>query len=262
MDTSLILPFIGWLQALSAESLSFLTFSVCVASVLLLFRLFGAPGLYLYNAVIVIAANIQVLKVAPFLFSPEPVALGTVTFATTYLATDLLTEHYGKKVAQKSVWMSFAAHILMTLMMILVLGYHEPTGDKVHKAMVTLFAPSPRILLAGLLAYVISQFLDIFLFEWISRLTQRRQLWLRTNVAMLLSGLVDNALFSIFAWVILSPEPIGLSKLIFTYILGTYLARVIVAFLSTPVMYLSYWCLPDPIGFKVRKLELDVKEAA
>lgn len=261
MDTSFIIPFVELMQTLSAESLALLTFLGCAISILLLFRIFGASGLYLYNTIIVLVANVQVLKTATFWFSPEPVALGTVAFATTYLASDILTEHYGKAVARKGVWISFAGHILMTLLMVLTLGYSAPVGDKIHEAMMALFAPSPRILLAGLLAYAISQFLDISLFDWIGRLTLRRWLWLRSNVATLLSGLVDNALFSVLAWVILSPEPIGLYTLIFTYILGTYLARALVALVSTPVMYLSYWCLPASLASGIKGHEPDMKRA-
>lgn len=262
MDTSFIAPLINLMQSFSSETLSLLIFLGCVVFLLLLFRTFGIIGLYLYNAVIVIVANIQVLKTATFCFSPEPVALGTITFATTYLVSDILTEHHGKAVAHKGVWLSFAAHILMTLLMIATLGYSAPVGDKAHGAMMTLFTPSPRILLAGLLAYVVSQFLDIYVFEWVGRMTQRRWLWLRSNVATLLSGLVDNAIFSIFAWVILNPEPITFYSLIFTYILGTYLARVLVALLSTPVMYLSYWCVPDAPKSPIEASKLSVMEAA
>lgn len=263
MDTSFIVPLVHLMQTLSAENLSLLIFLVCVISILVLFRTFGITGLYMYNAVIVIVANLQVLKTATFCFSPEPVALGTITFATTYLVSDILTEHHGKAVAHKGVWLSFAAHILMTSLMVFTLGYSAPAGDKAHGAMMTLFAPSPRILLAGLLAYVISQFLDIHVFEWVGRITQRRWLWLRTNVATLLSGLVDNTIFSLLAWVILNPEPISFYSLIFTYILGTYLARGLVALLSTPVMYLSYWCLPPGLSKRpIKDPEPDVAKAA
>lgn len=247
MDTSFITPLVEWMQSLSTESLTLLTFLGCLIAILILLRLFGAAGLYLYNTIIVLAANIQVLKTATFWFAPEPVALGTVAFATTYLVSDILTEHYGEAIARKGVWISFSGHILMTLLMILTLGHSAPPSDKIHEAMMALFYPSPRILLAGLLAYALSQFLDIYVFNWIGRKTNRRWLWLRTNVATLLSGLVDTIIFSVLAWVILSPEPIGFHTLIFTYILGTYLARALVAFTSTPIMYISYWCLPTSL---------------
>ncbi len=244
MDSNFIIPLIHWLHTLSAETLSLLIFFICVISLLSLFRLFGASGLYLYNGIIVVTANIQVLKVVMFSFSPEPIALGTVAFATAYLASDILTEHYGSAVARKGVWLSFSAQVLMTILMVLTLGYAVPTGDEAHGAMMTLFVPSPRLLAASLLAYALSSFADIFLFQWVSRITKGRWLWLRSNVAMMVSALLDNIIFSVFAWIILNPEPVTLVKLIFTYILGTYFARVLVSFLSTPVMYLSYYFLP------------------
>jgi uncharacterized integral membrane protein (TIGR00697 family) len=262
MDNSFIIPLVEFMQTLSAEVLSLLTFVGCAASILLLLRFFGAAGLYVYNAVIVLVANIQVLKMTTFWFSPEPVALGTTAFATTYLASDILTEHYGVAVARKGVWLSFAGHILMTFLMVITLGYAVPEGDKIQEAMTSLFTPSFRIFLAGLLAYALSQLLDISLFDWIARLTRRRWLWLRTNIATLLSGLLDNVLFSVFAWVILSPTPISMHSLVFTYILGTYVSRVLVAFMSTPVMNLSYLCLPKPFKAELRDCESELKEAA
>lgn len=262
MDTSFVIPFTELMQAFSSESLALLTFCLCVSSIIILFRLFGASGLYLYNTIAVVVASLQVLKTGAFFFLPEPVALGTVAFSSTYLVSDILTEHYGKSVAQKGMWLSFSGHILMTLLMLITLGHAAPAGDKIHEAMSTLFAPSPRILLAGLLAYAVSQMLDISLFDWISRLTQRRWLWLRTNVATLVSGLIDNAIFSVFAWVILSPEPIGAYSLIFTYILGTFLGRALISVLSTPIIYLSYWCLPAPSGSLMEASQPVLKRAA
>jgi len=245
MDTSFIIPFIEWMQSLSSETLALSTFLGCAISILVLLRLFGAAGLYLYNAVIILVANIQVLKIASFPFLAEPVALGTVAFASTYLASDILTEHYGKAVARKGIWLGFSGQILMMLLMLLTLGYTPSAGDKAHEAMMVLFAPSPRILVAGLLAYALSQLLDISLFDWINRLTKGRWLWLRTNVAVLVSGLADNAIFSVLAWVVLNPEPIGFHSLVFTYILGTFLARAFVGVSSTAIIYLSYYFTPS-----------------
>lgn len=251
MDTLLIVPFIKALQSLPAELVSFILFGACSIAILLLLRLFGANGLYLYNIVAVLASNIQVLRGAQFSMSAEPVALGTVVFATTYLCSDMLTEHYGKEAAKRGVWFCFAAQLLMTLLMIITIGHppvpiealgspgteHMPLAEQ---ALSLLFTPSPRLLFASLLAFVISQFNDIWLFHWIGKLTQQRWLWLRTTVSSLVSALVDTIIFSLLSWVILAPQPISFSVIVFTYILGSFVMRVLVNLLSTPVMYLSY----------------------
>lgn len=244
MDHTLITPLISALQNLSGETISIVMFIGCVYAILTLLRLFGFWGLFLFNIVAVIAGNIQVLKLSEFLLVPEPVALGTVIFATTFLCSDLLTEHYGLKIANQGVWLTVSAQILMTFLMIFALGHKPATMDCAHTAMETLFLPSCRLLIASLIAFAASQFLEISLFQKISTCTQGRFLWLRTNIATILAALLDNILFSVLAWVILSPSPVGFKTLIFTYILGTYLARIMVSLLSTPVMYLSYLFLP------------------
>lgn len=191
-----------------------------------------------------ITANIQVLKVAEFGFSPEPVALGTVIFATVFLVSDIITEHYGKKAAQQGVWLSFAMQIFMTIFMLLTIGHHPLPGDVAHTAIETLFLPSPRLLIASLTAFAISQFFEIQIFYRFQIATAGKMLWLRANVSSIMAALLDNVIFSTIAWVILAPNPVTLKSLMFTYILGTYLARVIVSLMSTPIIYLSYKCLP------------------
>jgi uncharacterized integral membrane protein (TIGR00697 family) len=144
---------------------------------------------------------------------------------------------------------------LMTLLMVIALGYpplplsaigsagteHMPFTEQ---AMSLLFTPSPRLLLASLLAFVISQLNDIWLFQWIGRLTGKRFLWLRTAISAWSSALVDTLLFSVLAWVILAPQPVTLSVLLFTYILGTFVTRALIGILSTPVMYMSKAFIP------------------
>lgn len=261
MDNLIIQPFIQALQSLPAEIVSLILFAACAISILFLFRLFGAPGLYLFNIVAVIASNIQVLRNVQFSLSSEPVALGTVVFACTYLCSDILTEHYGKASAKVGVWYCFAAQLLMTILMVIAVGYpsltetsgvitSQETGTwlNTEKAMALLFTPSPRLMLASLLAFAISQLNDIWLFQALSTLTKGRWLWFRTSVSSLFSAMVDTVLFSALAWVIFAPEPVSLSTLIFTYILGTFAARALIALLTTPIMYLSYLWRPNKLS--------------
>jgi uncharacterized integral membrane protein (TIGR00697 family) len=255
MDTFFIIPLIEKLQGLSAESVSVILLGICALAILVLFRFLGANGLHLYNIVAVIAANIQVLKGAQFSFSQEPVALGTVVFATTYLCSDILTEHFGKEVAMRGVWYSFAAQILMTLLMVIAVGYPPLAQDAVGAAgtehmpltahaIALLFTPSPRLLFASLWAFAISQYGGIWIFQKLQKLTGQRRLWLRTSVSTFTSAILDTILFSVLAWQLLAPHPVTFHVLIFTYILGTLITRAFVSILSTPVMYLTYFFLP------------------
>ena len=57
--------------------------------------------------------------------------------------------------------------------------------------------------------------------------------------------MVDNTVFSIFAWIILNPNPLSFNNVIFTFILGTYVLRIFIAIFDTPFIYLAKYFLPN-----------------
>jgi len=240
------------LQSWPPEFLWLLMLLTCFSSVLLLYRFFGTAGLYVYIVLAMIGANIQVLKAVQFGLYPEPVALGTILFASAYLATDILAEQHGAKAAQKGVWLGFAGYLIFTVLMLLNLGFAPLTPEQAgetmawalpyHEHMAALFTPAPTFLIAGMCAYLLSQLHDIWLFSRLKAHTGGRFLWLRNNASTLLSALIDNAIFSILAWIVLASDPLPWQTVLVTYILGTYWLRVIVALFDTPFIYLAcYW---------------------
>lgn len=241
MDDLLVLPLIHYFYSLNGEVLSLISFTIGVIAMLVMLRFFGLSGLYVYSAAATIMANIQVLKLMNSSLLSEPVALGTATFSTIFLANDIITEHYGAEAAKKNIWLSFVTQILVAATMITVIGFKPVTNDTAHDAISSLFLPAPRILIASLAAFVISQLFNISIFQWLSKLCKEKMLWLRSNIALMSSELLDNIIFSTLAWVVLSPDPVGTHTLIYTYILGTYILRVVFALFSTPVIYWSYY---------------------
>ncbi len=239
MDDSLILPLANYLNFFSGETLSIISFIFGVVFMLFMMRFFGLTGLYVYSSTATITANIQVLKLMTFASIAEPVAMGTATFSTIFLCNDIITEHFGKEAAKKNIWLSFVTQILITITMVISIGFKEYGNDQAHNAIVTLFLPAPRLLIASLVAFVMSQLFNITIFSNLAKYCHHKMLWLRSNVALMLSELLDNIVFSLLAWLVLAPEPVSTHTLIYTYILGTYALRVIFALFSTPVIYLS-----------------------
>ena len=101
-----------------------------------------------------------------------------------------------------------------------------------------------RFFIASMIAYLISQYFDVWIYSTIKNLTMNRFLWLRNNLSTILSSLIDNTVFSILAWIILNPNPETFYNVIMIYILGTYILRIFIAFIDTPFMYLSKIFLP------------------
>lgn len=244
------LPLIEWLQGAPADLTMFLLFIFCNIAILLCLRLFGAMGIMLYASIAFIAGNLQALTATQFSFMSHPVALGTVAFSSLFLCSDILTEYYGKAKAQTSVWLSFTGMLLITGLMILTVSYPTVSGGTydrfktTHDAIATLFIPAPAILIASLAAYVVAQFNDIWIFSTLSRLTKGKLLWLRTTASTLIGAFIDNLIFSSLAWVILAPTPLDWQTTFYTYILGTYVIRCVMAICGVPLLYASRYCLP------------------
>lgn len=245
---------IDFLQKGPPEFIWILLLIISFASILFLLRFFGENGLYLYIGIAIIAANIYVLKVVQFSIYPQPIALGTILFTSTYLCTDILAEYFGYHSARKGVYLGFVAMILMTLFMTLAIAFRpiDPTtaGDNFqwalenHYHIEALFSPAPTLLAAGLLAYLISQLNDLWSFLTIKKLTHGRYLWLRNIGSTLIATFIDNVIFSFLAWIILAKSPLPLKTVWYTYILGTYWLRAIVTLLSFPIIYWARHCLP------------------
>lgn len=252
---------VAGLNALPTESMLAIELVVVFSLIPLVLRPFGAAGMFIFIAVGIIAANAQVLKAASFSYSADPVALGTVAFSATYVATDVLTEYYGRAIARKAVWLGFSALLIMNIMMLLIMGYKPMTAEEAgqgmawalpnHDHIVALYLPQTTLLIAGLASYLISQMNDIYVFQKIRQWTGLGQLWVRACGSTAVSALVDNTIFSTLAWMVFPwllgqhDQVVGLNTLIFTFILGTYWIRLAMAILEAPFMYAARWFLPE-----------------
>lgn len=229
-----------WLQQFSAEGLTLALFVSCGILILLMMRFFGAAGLMVYSSLAIVIANIQVQKAATFEFFHEPIALGTVVFSSIFYVSDILTEYYGKATAKRAVWLSFAGMVLITVSMFFTMGFKPALGyQETHKAMCVLFLPAPALLISSLIAYVIGQLNDIWIFSILSKLTTGKALWLRTFVSTLIASFLDNVVFSVLAWMVFASHPLPWETVFFTYILGAYIIRLFMAFMGVPFLYIA-----------------------
>ena len=240
--------FLESLQALPPELIWVGLLCASFAAILVLHRWLGPAGLYVYMTVAIIGGNLHVLKLTQFSVFPDPVALGTILFSTTFLCTDILTEYHGAPAARRGVILGFAGLILFNLFLFAALAFRplDPaagalgaSGADMQTHLEAVFLPAPGILAASLIAYLVSQFNDIWIFSRLREATGGKYLWLRNNLSTWISALVDSIVFSLLAFVVFAPDPVGWKPLIFTYILGTYGLRVVVAILDSPVVYLA-----------------------
>ncbi len=198
--------------------------------VILIYRLFGKTGLYVWTAVAVILANIQVMKTIQVFGLVT--ALGNVIYSSLFLVTDIINENYSKKDAQKAVWIGFFVLIATTILMQVTIQFIPHESDFLSEHLTAIFSLLPRIAFASLIAYLISQTHDVWFFARLKKKHKTRLLWFRNNTSTILSQLIDNIVFTLIAFVgIFSWEIIG------QIFLTSMIMKIIVGVCDTPFVY-------------------------
>lgn len=221
-----------------ADLLSLTTLFVCFSTIIILARFFGKNGLFAYSAVAIIIANTQVLKLTKYSFFDHAVALGTVVFATTFVVDNIMIEYFGSKNAKKSVWLSFTVYLFFVISMKLAISHPVVQSGEccdLSGELSAVFSPGFVLFISSILAYFAGQFCDIFVFSLLKKI---KRLTLKSLISMSISTFVDNAVFSVFAWIIFATHPISWNELWNTYIINIYILRLIVVLTCIPLIKL------------------------
>lgn len=201
------------------------TFSLVLAGM----RAFGDAGLFAWIALATVIANIQVTKTVEIFGLTA--TLGNMAYASAFLATDILSETRGRREASRAVWVGFWAVGSFLMLITLTRAFVPAPSDIAHGHLDALFALLPRIAGASLIAYLVSQLHDVWLYDTLRRRVPG-PLWVRNNVSTMVSQLIDTVLFVALAFVGVYPVAVLLEIAV-----TTYLFKLLAAALDTPFVY-------------------------
>ena len=200
-----------------------------------------ADTIYLILAAIFIASLVASNLIFQKFFYWEPfgiyrfeISVGILPYPITFLITDILSEIYGKRKANKVVVAGIFAS-LFSLLIILISDF-APAIESSPINNVTfhqVFGLSPLAVFASMIAYLFAQFVDIKIFHFWKNLTKGKHLWLRNNFSTFVSQFIDTftvifllCIFKILPWEIFT-----------SLLISGFLFKVIVAILDTPLLY-------------------------
>ena len=211
---------------------------VIFGGLLLFYRLFGTIGIYCWSVFATIASNIEVLLVVDA-FGMEQ-TLGNVIFASTFLATDILSEVAGKKEANRAVTLGVVTTIAFIILSQSWLLYTPSPHDWAAPSITAIFQNTPRVMLASLLVYAITQRFDVWLYhKWWAFSSKKwgdsqRFLWLRNNGSTLISQFFNAVLFNFGAFY-------GLYSIgtLVSICISSYVIYIVTSVADTPFIYLA-----------------------
>ena len=161
------------------------------------------------------------------LLGPLAVEAGIFAFLVLVVLSSAVAELHGRDTANKLVRYGFIP-LIVSMLLIQFVIHAVPPASFWHKqqAFEEILGQSSRMMLAGLIAYGVSQTLNVYIF---SRLTtaEGRALWLRALVAGFLSQIVDTLIFITIAFY-------GVEDSILPILKGQIIAKVTLSVVMVP----------------------------
>lgn len=153
-------------------------------------------------------------------------------YAFTFAISDTLTEIWGKERVKFIILVGFFANLIAAIMIRLAISFPHALFWEYQQEYQLVLGSNFRIVIASMTAYLISQYHDVWSFDFWKKTTDGKHLWLRNNLSTLTSQLIDTILFIIIGF-------FGTGTPMLTMIVSQYIIKLIIALLDTPLVYVS-----------------------
>ena len=226
---------------------------ICYGLVIFAATKWGKEGLIGWIAVATVISNILAASVGP-MCGFNGVTLANVTFATIFLASQIISEFYSEADGKKAVNIGFFASITFLGIMMLSSYLTPEDYDSVTGPINFLFGFGSYNMcntVASVLMFYLANLVNVYVFNRIREKTGESKLWLANNVAQILSNCTENFAFVtlglyIFPNAVLAlfPTAFDVSNLMpfsacMQIALTTCIFEFVLSFISTPVFYIT-----------------------
>lgn len=179
---------------------------------------------------------------------------GVVIWPFVFVTTDIINEYFGKEGVRRISFLT-AGFIAFAFLIIAAATLLPPApfwvdlyreeGLDINLAFRTIFRQGLGIIIGSLAAFLIGQFLDVYVFHRLRRVTGPKMIWLRATGSTLFSQLIDSFVvlfiaFYIFGrWSVLQVVSVGIVNYIFKFA---------AAIAMTPLVYVGHYFIDRYLG--------------
>lgn len=166
---------------------------------------------------------------------------GTVAYAGTFFASDVMAELHGREDAHRMVNAGFAMNFVLLGLVYLAIAWPAAKGSIDPGQFAAVLGASTNIIAGSLFAYIVSQHWDVLVFHRLRKLMDGRRLWVRNLTSTGTSQLIDTVLFTAVAfWVAPTAFGIGVALpvgVLVSIVVGQYIVKAVIAAIDTPLVY-------------------------
>ena len=203
----------------------FLTLGIVTGTALISAR-YGVEYIIGAYVSLIVVANIITSKIV--LVAGETLPAAVIVYSSSFLLTDILSEFYGKDMARKAVWAGFMGNLILVVSVYIAIIWQPAPFWENQAAFEAVLKNTPRIVLASLVSYMVSQQHDVMSYAW-WRARFPERLWVRNNASTIVSQALDTVLFISIAFYGTFP--------LWELIVGQYSIKMLIALMDTPFIY-------------------------
>ena len=192
-------------------------------------------GIFITNAIVAELIGGKLLSVGPFVMS-----IGILPWPIVFLTTDLINEYFGEKGVRRLSFITAGLIAYAFIVLLLALNIPaavgiSPVSDAQFSAV---FGQSLWIIVGSIVAFIVSQLIDISVFWFFKNRTGYSKIWLRTTGSTVVSQLFDS--FIVLGIAFYLPGKIDFKTYISSALTG-YCFKLIIAILLTPLIYIGHF---------------------
>lgn len=234
-------------------------------------------GIFLTNAILAEIIGVKIFSAEAFLgLAPAQIKIlegytldfnlsaGVVLWPVVFLTSDIINEYFGKAGVRKISLMAagFIAYVFLAIYIVTILPpadfwlevnksiAGEGSSFNINDAFGTIFRQGLGIIIGSLIAFLVGQLLDVYVFHFIRKFTGSKFIWARATGSTLVSQLVDSYVVLGIAFYAFGDWPLAM-----VFSVGTinYLYKGIVAVAMTPVLYVAHYLIDGYLGERESK---------
>jgi uncharacterized integral membrane protein (TIGR00697 family) len=187
-------------------------------------------GFFVTNAILGELTGGKLFTLGPFTLS-----IGVIPWPVVFIATDLINEYFGREGVRRLTLMTIGlivyAFVVLFLAMQVPAASFSPVNDAQFQAV---FGQSLWIIVGSVIAFGVSQLVDVGIFWLVRHRTGRSYLWMRATGSTVVSQFIDSiVIIGIAFWL---PGKVQTSEFL-TVAASNYSFKLIVALSITPLLY-------------------------
>lgn len=205
--------------------------------------------------------GVEPLRLKTFIDDPLDLNLtaGVLLWPFVFVMTDIVNEYFGTKGVRRLSFLAIGM-IVYAFASVYAIMQLEPAGwwrtktladgttIDMERSFDAIFGQGLWIIGGSIIAFLVGQMLDVWVFQWLKRRTGERWIWLRSTGSTVISQLIDSF---VVLWIAFGLGSDWSAKMIVSVALVNYAYKFVVALAMTPVIYLVHGIIERYLGHEL-----------